>query len=284
MERPFISKESQSYWQAADGLRMFARLWEPCSPPAGVVVLVHGIGEHIGRYAHVAAAFCAAGYVLTGFDLRGHGQSAGKRGYTASYQALLDDITVFLDLTRQSQPDLPLFLYGHSLGGNLVLNYALRRATLLSGVIATGPELRLSFTPPAWKVWLGRLLVKVWPTFTQASELDITGLSHDPEVIAAYQADPLVHDRVSAQLFLGFIEAGEWALQHAAEFAHPLLLMHGGADSITSADATRQFAAAVRTGCTLKIWEGCRHEIHNEPAVKAQVLQVMTDWLRSQTH
>jgi len=271
-------KISEWTWKSFDGLDMYGRGWVPQGQPKAVIVLVHGHGEHVGRYEHVAAALVEKGYALFGFDLRGHGKSGGPRGHTPSYDALMDDISAFFKQVDERYANLPRFLYGHSLGGNLVLNYALRRKPDLHGVIATGPWLELAFQPPAAQVRLGRLMNGIAPGFTQHSKLDTAGLSHDQTVVSAYQNDPLVHDKISARLFVAIYESGLWALEHAAEFPLPLLLMHGAADPITSAKASREFAERAGDKVTLKVWDGLYHEIHNEPE-KAQVFKVMLDWL-----
>jgi len=265
-------------WESFDGLEMYGRAWTPAGKPKATVVLVHGHGEHTGRYEHVAAVLTKKGYALLGFDLRGHGKSGGKRGQTPSYQALLDDIGAFLKQAGERYPDLPCFLYGHSLGGNLVLNFALRRKPDLRGVIATSPWLKLAFEPPAAQVRLARLMNSFAPGFTQYCKLNTKGLSHDLAVVSAYENDPLVHDFISARLFITVYESGLWALEHSAEFPLPLLLMHGGEDPIASVQASREFANKVGGKATLKIWAGMLHEIHNEPE-KAQVFAVMLDWL-----
>ncbi len=269
---------SEWTWKTTDALTMHGRQWAPDGTPTATIALVHGHGEHTARYDHVAAALTKNGYALLGFDLRGHGKSGGPRGHTPSYEALLDDITAFFMQVDQHYPGLPRFLYGHSLGGNLVLNYALRRHPDLRGVIATGPWLELAFQPPASQVRLGRMMNGIFPGFTQKSNLDTRGLSHDQAVVTAYEQDPLVHEKITARLFVTIYESGLWALEHAAEFPLPLLLMHGSADPITSANASRQFAEKAGDKVTLKIWEGLYHEIHNE-AGQAEVFSVMLDWL-----
>jgi len=268
-------------WTTSDGVQMYTKGWVPEKKPKAVICLMHGLGEHIGRYKHVGEALTQAGYALLGFDLRGHGNSAGPRGHSPSYEALMDDIAAFLDQTAERFPKLPYFLYGHSLGGNLVLNYTLRRKPKLAGVIATGPWLKLAFEPPAMKVKLGRVMDKIAPGFTQASGLETAALSHDPKVVRAYEKDPLVHDKISARLFVAIYESGQWALAHAAKFPLPLLLMHGSADRLCSAEATRQFAKTAGKNVTLDVWEGWYHEIHNEPE-QSKVFKVMTKWLDEQ--
>ena len=268
-------------WTSQDGLEMYAQSWEPENKPKAIVCLVHGLGEHVGRYTHVAVDLTKAGYVLTGYDLRGHGKSGGPRGHTPSYEALMDDTSKFINLVKNHYPQLPCFLYGHSLGGTLVINFALCRSAELSGVIATGPWLKLAFQPPAPKVILGRIMDNILPGFSQASGLETAALSRDSEIVRAYENDPLVHDKISARLFLNTFDTGLWALEYAGELTLPLLLMHGGADRITSVEASQQFAKSAGEKVTLRIWEGFYHEIHNEPEQK-EVFAFTIEWLNSQ--
>ncbi len=286
--------------QSPDNLAFYFQGWQPDTTPRGVVCLVHGLGEHTGRYAHVAAALNAAGYAVLGFDLRGHGKSGGPRGHTPTYDTLMDDIGRLLDEAAARYPGLPRFLYGHSLGGNLVLNYALRhycsgqplrrqpplsgteQSRRVAGVVATSPAIRVAAPLPAVQVALARVMNKLQPGMQMANGLALDGLARDPAVIRAYTSDPLVHNKISVRLALGMLQAGEWALEHAAEFPLPLLLVHGTADKLTSAPASQQFAAKVRGDCTLKLWEGFYHETHNEPE-QGEVLGFMVDWLRKHT-
>ena len=268
----------EGYINTRDGIRLFTQEWAPESDVKAAICLVHGLGEHSGRYTHVAAYLAENGYALDAYDLRGHGKSSGARGNTPSYDALMDDIALVLANTQARYPGKPVFLYGHSLGGNQVLNFALRRQPKVSGVISTGPWLRLAFDPPALQVTLGRVMNSIYPSFTQANGLERAALSRDDQVVMNYENDPLVHDRISARLFMGFYQSGYWALDHASDFSYPLLLMHGCADRLTSAQASREFAQKAGACCTLKIWEGFYHEIHNEPE-QASVMKVMVDWL-----
>lgn len=269
---------SEWTWKSSDGLDLYARGWAPQGAPRAAIMLIHGHGEHVARYDHVAAALTEKGYAMLGYDLIGHGKSTGPRGHTQSYEALLDDIASFSVQAQQLYAGLPLFLYGHSMGGNLVLNYVLRRKPDLRGVIATGAWLKTAFEPPALQVSLAKIMNNIAPGFSQHSKLDAAGLSHDQALVKAYQSDPLVHDMISARLYLSVYESGLWAIEHAAEFSLPLLLMHGGADPIISAQACRDFAARAGDKVTLKIWEGMYHEIHNE-LEKAEVFAIMLDWL-----
>jgi alpha-beta hydrolase superfamily lysophospholipase len=271
---------SEWKWKSRDSLDMYARGWKPEAPKA-VVVLVHGHGEHVNRYDHVAAIFTQAGYAMQGFDLRGHGQSAGQRGHTPTYDSLMNDISDFIADAQKRYPGLPVFLYGHSMGGNQAINYVLRSPQGLKGVIATGPWLKLAFDPPAAQVMAAKVLNSIVSSFSLTSTLDQSFLSRDPEVVRKYAADPLVHDKISVRLYNGIYESGLWALEHAAELKIPMLLMHGSDDKITSAPASQEFAQKAGSLVTLRIWNGFYHEIHNEPE-KAEVIQVMVDWLDKQ--
>ena len=266
--------------QSPDKLQFNFQGWEPEASLRAVVCLVHGLGEHTGRYAHVAAALNEAGYAVLGFDLRGHGKSEGPRGHTPTYDTLMDDIGRLLDEAAQRHPGKSQFIYGHSLGGNLVLNYALRRKPPLAGVVSTSPAIRVTHPLPATQLALAKVMNRLQPTMQMPNGLSLDNLARDPEVIRAYKSDPLVHNKISVRLAVEMLQAGEWALTHAAEFPLPLLLVHGTADELTSAAATQEFAGKVRGDCTLKLWDGFYHETHNEPE-KAEVLGFMVAWIGS---
>ena len=274
-------KHFELNWQNKDGGNFYVQGWEPDQKTKAVIALVHGFGEHSGRYAHVGEAFNKAGYALIGFDLRGHGKSSGARGHTPSYDALMDDIADFMKLIEKRYPGLPRFLYGHSMGGNQVLNFCLRRKPDVAGVIATGPWLKLAFNPPPFQITLVKVMNSVAPGFTQTSPMDTAALSHDQKVVDAYVNDPLVHSKISPRLFMSIYESGLWALDHAGEFPVPLLLMHGSADRVTSFAASAEFAKRAGKTVIWHPWEGFYHEIHNEPE-KAEVLKTMIRWLDAQ--
>jgi alpha-beta hydrolase superfamily lysophospholipase len=275
-----------------DGQELYHQGWAPDAEPKAVLCLVHGLGEHSGRYAHVGSVLNEAGYALLGFDQRGHGKTPGKRGVTPPFERLMDDIGLVLDQAAQRFPGRPRFLYGHSMGGNWVLNYALRcqphtGSRALTGVISTSPGLRTAFKPPAAKLFAGKILYKLAPDFVLPNGLELEGISRDEEIIRIYKSDPLVHDKMSARLGLDILQQGEWAIDHAADFPPiPLLLVHGACDRLTSAPATEEFAskaelASSQPNVTLKIWPECYHETHNDPE-KAEVIGFMIDWLNAE--
>jgi alpha-beta hydrolase superfamily lysophospholipase len=264
-----------------DKIELYSQAWDPPTFQKAAVCLVHGIGEHSGRYQHIAEAFNQAGFSMLSFDHRGHGKSPGKRGHIPDYETLLDDISIALETTQERNPGLPVFLYGNSMGGSLVLNYALRRKPQLNGVICTSPWIKLSFEPPKAQILLAKIMNKIAPSFTQSTKLDVSGLSRDPQVGQDYLDDPLVHDLTSARLYVAFYEAGLWALDHAGDLALPLLLAHGSLDPITSAAASQEFSVKAGRFCTLKIWDGLLHETHNE-INKDKVIAYYIQWTESQ--
>ncbi len=274
-------KTFEDKWAGQDGMDFFLRGWEPESNPKAVIALIHGLGDHTGRYAHVGQALTGAGYALVGFDLRGHGNSGGIRGHFSSLDVAMQDIQDFLSLLKKKYPGLPLFLYGHSLGGLLVLTYALKNKPDLKGVISSAAGLRSQVHEQKAKVTMAKVLGSLMPSTLIPNGLDVSILSHDPDVIQAYQQDPLVHDRLSLAFGKAGLSATDYAWKHAEEFSLPLLIMHGTADRNTYPSGSRDFAALAAKNnpdVTLKLWEGMYHEIHNEPE-KEQVFAFMIQWL-----
>lgn len=267
-------------FNSKDDLKLFGRIWMSPSPtPKGLVFLVHGLGEHSGRYADLADTFNQQGYHLAAFDLRGHGLSQGKRGHTPSYEHLLDDIEIFIKETQTRLPNkLPSFIYGHSLGGNLVLNFGLRRAADVSGYIATAPLIETAFEPPKAKLLAARVLSRILPTLTMKNGLEKPALSRDKAIVEAYESDPYVHDKLSARLGFTMLESGKYAAEHAADWKPKLLLMHGAADRICSCPASKAFAGAAGDNVDLVLWERGYHELHND-LEKEEVIAAMLQWL-----
>ncbi|MFA6311733.1 MAG: lysophospholipase [Sterolibacterium sp.] len=266
--------------KTAAGLALHTRLW-PAAEPRAMVVLTHGFGEHCGRYGGLARELNAAGYSLFAYDLRGHGLSEGARGFVSCYEDLLDDLAQVIAAAQREQSPfaLPLFLFGHSMGGNIVLNYALRRPAGIRSILVSGPWLRLSSQPPAWKLALGKLTAALLPKMALPAAVDPGVLSHDPQQVRAYADDPLVHGTMTARLFAEVAAAGEWALAHAAGLSLPALLMHGGGDRLIDSRATEEFhRRAGGDDKRLRIYAGQYHEILNE-SDPGPVLQDIVEWI-----
>lgn len=255
----------------------FAKHWAVDKAKA-VYCMVHGHGEHVMRYDHVAEFMNQAGIAAMGHDLHGHGQTKFKKGHIPSYEAVLDSIDALLEEVRSAYGDLPLFLLGHSMGGNFVAKYVLSRNPNIAGAVITSPWFRLAFAPKKIDLFLAKVMMRIYPSFTQGSKLDANGLSHDAAVVKAYQDDPLVHDLVSPVLFSTVTAAGEYALEHASELKTPTLLLHGAEDPVTSHDASAEFAKKAGDIVHWKSWEGMFHELHNE-INKEEVLNYILNWM-----
>jgi len=261
---------------AADGKNLYAKSWVPPDPLA-LVCLIHGWGEHLGRYEQVAGHLNRSGIALYGIDLRGHGHNQGKKGHAGS-QDLWDDVESLMKHARLHHLDLPLFLYGHSWGGNIVVNFILRRNSgEITGAILNSPWLKLSFEPTRMQLLTAKWMSAIYPAFTQSNEIQPEHLSRDLTVGEAYLRDPLVHNRISAGLFNEAVANGHYALQQAHQLSKPVLIMHGSDDNITSAKASEEFAGS-NPNARLKLWPDMRHETHNEFG-KEEVLDLVCQWI-----
>ncbi len=266
-----------------DGLDLFIQSWKVADPKA-IIVLTHGYNDHSSRFAHVGSILNQAGCSLYAYDLRGHGKSGGPRGHAPNFEDFLDDLALVIAAAQQDQAGKKVFGYGHNLGGNITLNYALRRPEGgLSGVMVTGPWLKLAFELPALQVAIFRLIGSFAPGFSQKVKMDATRMSCDLAAQEAYQADPLLHCRMSARLFAEVTAGGLYALERARFLKLPVLLMHGADDQVTSAAATQLFFNGARAADrTIKFYAGMRHEIHNE-VDKEEVFEDMAAWLEKQS-
>lgn len=266
-------------WKSNDGLDIFGQKWESDNNDAkAVICLVHGFGEHSSRYEHVARFFTDHGYAVISYDHRGHGRSDGKRGHFPSYDEFMNDVGNLLQQAKVNFPNLPLFLYGHSMGGNVVANYAIKKNPNVKGVILSSPFFQPGFAPPAIKLAAGRLMRNLIPTFSLPSGLDVNAISRDKEVVKKYSEDPLVFDSISSKMGIELIEFGQDAVNHAHELKIPTLLFHGTADKLTSFESSKQFAKNAGSIVTFIEYPGFYHECHNEPE-KATVLQNVLDWM-----
>lgn len=269
-------------WKTKDGLAIYARGWEPQGVTLrGVVCLVHGIGEHGGRYGHVAEAFCNEGMVFWAPDMRGHGRSEGIKGHLASSGTIISDIDQYIGTAREKYPNLPVFLMGHSLGGIFVLFYGLTKPQNLAGVISLAPGLRNALQDQPLKVMAAKVLGFLLPAVTISTGLDATAISRNRGEVEDYIKDPLVHGKMSLGFGRVMLEVIRWTMAHAGEFKVPLLLMHGRKDTIAFSSGSEAFAALLDGKCKLVLWDEAYHELHNEPEREA-VIRTMTDWVKLQ--
>jgi len=244
-----------------------------------VIILVHGHGEHIQRYIHWADLFNKENLGFTGVDLPGHGRSDGKRGHIQSFTVYHEMINVLINECKKTFPDTPVFIYGHSLGGLIVLDYLLRKHPAVMGSIVTSPTLRIGFEPEKYKLVLASIMKYIIPGLSQPTGLPVDFLSRDKDVVKNYKNDPLVHGEMSVSLFNGMMSNAKKALLHASDLKVPLLLIHGSDDRITSPEGSREFASKTRRA-ELKIWDGGYHELHND-LCRNEVMAHIISWINS---
>ncbi|MBS9773892.1 MAG: lysophospholipase [Tenacibaculum sp.] len=257
----------------------FGQYWKAPETKA-VIVLVHGMGEHSSRYADfVVPKLTENNYSVISFDHFGHGKTKGKRGYCPSFEAVLDSVSVVIEKAKELFPNKPIFLYGHSMGGNVVINYTLRKNPDLKGVISSSPFLGLAFTPPKWKMTIGKFLKKIIPTITLDSKLDDSKVSRINSEVEKYRKDTLIHSKVSPNYSISFIEAGDWAIKNATKLNIPIFLVHGTADGLTNYKASEEFAKKTDL-VTFKTYEGGYHELHND-LCREDFMADIINWLNT---
>ncbi len=242
-----------------------------------VLILVHGLGEHVQRYLYWAGLFRNEGIGFIAVDLPGHGRSEGRRGNISSYELPEEMLDILIKTSIRTFPGCPIYIYGHSLGGGIVLDYLLRKNPRIKGAIVTSPWLRLTLQPPKSKVILASIMKNLIPGLTQPSGLNVNYISHDKAEVEKYTSDPLVHGKISVSLFSSAMSAAKYSLEHASELKIPTLILHGSDDMLTSPEASREFAGKTKM-VDLKIWEGGYHELHNEP-FKNEVFKYIMNWI-----
>lgn len=274
-------KAQRAAFTTADGETLALYDWPlPAAQRHGTVLMVHGLGEHLGRYAHVAERLNGWGFAACGHDHYGHGHSSGPRGGLSHDQRLLSDLGDIIDATRQRmQPGEPLVLLGHSLGGLVAAHAVARGLRPVDGLVLSSPALDTGMSG------LQKLLIAVVPAVAPqvrvANGLDVQALSHDPAVVAAYQADPMCHDRISARLGRFIARAGPATLAQAPAWSVPTLLMWAGDDRLVRPAGSAAFAAAAPAECVqARGFTGLYHEIFNETAERAApVFELLHTWL-----
>jgi len=260
-----MAKAQFSTLEMQDGTRLHCADYFPSSAPHSAVVFMHGLGEHSGRYEHVAAFFCAHGYAVRSYDHRGHGKSQGERGDTPHHTALIDDAHAVI---RHWQANCPKsvsrhLLLGHSMGGLFAAKVALSGSCTLDGLVLSAPALaiRMNVIQRA----LLKILSSLAPGLTLSNGLETTYLSHDPKVIASYRNDDLVHGRISARLLNSMLDAMTDVHIRAAALTLPTVLLVAGDDRLVDSSGSLKFAQACpKNVLRLHTYETLYHELFNE--------------------
>jgi alpha-beta hydrolase superfamily lysophospholipase len=233
-------------FSGANGLQLFYQAWLPARGQRdAVLVNLHGLGDHSGLYPNLAMHFPTRGIALYAYDMRGNGRSPGQRAYLSGWHEYRDDLRAFLNLVWEWEAGMPVFLLGNSLGGLVVLDYALHYPEKLAGVIAAAPPLGKLGVPP-FLMSLGRVMSRVVPRFSLRVGMDLTGLARDPAVIEAVLADPYFHRVGTARLSTEVTAAISRVHALADRLSVPLLILHGAADRMVPPDGSREFFAKVQ--------------------------------------
>ena len=248
------------------------------APSRGLVVIVHGLGEHAGRYDHVAERLNSWGFAVRSYDQHGHGESDGKPGALPSDTFLLENLAELLDTSRRRMdPRLPLVLMGHSLGGLVAARLVSLNLRQVDGLVLSSPALDAGMN--AFQKLLVSVLPRLAPDLRVGNGLNAQYLSHDAGVVQAYRDDPMVHDRISARLARFIADAGPAVLASAPQWRVPTLLLYAGADHLVNPEGSRAFAAAAPPGVvSAHCFEGLYHEIFNEVDREA-VFERLKGWL-----
>jgi alpha-beta hydrolase superfamily lysophospholipase len=284
MEALRMTLHETGTFQTHDDLELYWQHWMPEAAPRANLAVAHGLGEHSGRYGEFAEQFVALGYAVHAFDHRGHGKAQGLRGHVDAWRDFRGDVAAFLEKVRGETPDTPTFLFGHSMGGLIVLEYTLHHPDGLAGVIASGPALEIGGDVSPLLLTAAKVMSFIVPRAQMNNGLDPNGLCHDAEAVQAYREDPLVHDRATPRFSVEMSRAMAWTLEHAAawEPTLPLLLVHGGGDPICNPEGTRRFFERVEArDKELFICEGCLHESFRDVGGEA-VMEKIATWLEGQ--
>lgn len=265
--------------RTADGQTLALREWlaTPAAPLA-VVHITHGLGEHAGRYAHVAQRLNALGFAVRAHDHFGHGLSSGARGGLPNELRLVDDLALLIDDARAAYPGLPVVLLGHSMGGLVAASFVARGVRPVNALVLSSPA--LSPTLSAAQKGLIAVLSRLAPGLRVGNGLDAQDLSHDPSVAPAYLSDPLNHDRIGARLARFLAEEGARVMGAAPQWPVPTLLLYAGADRLVRPEGSRAFAAAAAPSGQVQAiaFEQHFHELFNE--LDAQpVFEALEQWL-----
>ena len=271
-------KHDESTFSGFGGLELYYQCWRPEGEPRVALAIVHGFGEHSGRYGNVVDWFVPKGYAVYAFDLRGHGRSPGPRGHVNEWAEFRRDVKAFLELVHEQEPGRAVFLLGHSMGGLIVLEYVLHHPEGLAGVIASGPVLAQAGVSPLL-ITLSKILSGILPRLTLDTKLDATAVSRDPAVVEAYVSDPLVHSLGTPRLGTELTRAVEWTQAHAVEMRVPCLIVHGSADLLAPPEGSRLFYENVTLADKERqVYEGYYHEVFNDVG-KERVLAAVEVWI-----
>ena len=261
-----------------EGRKLFFQSWKPEGTPKATIAIVHGGLEHSGHYKYLVDSFLEKGFALAGLDLRGHGRSEGKRGHVMDWNEIREDIGFYLSKLEKEFPGKPLFLFGHSMGGAIALDYSLRRSPALSGVVLSGAAISTAIYSSVL-IYASRVVSAFFPSLTVNLNFDFSILSRDPSVEEEYVNDPLVLSTNSLRFATEYLKTVAWVRDHPSDWKLPLLMLYGSEESFVSLEDINKFFGDV--SCEEKeliIYEGGFHQPHND-LQREQVFSDIEMWI-----
>jgi alpha-beta hydrolase superfamily lysophospholipase len=274
-----VGFDSVEHWTVPDGAKLAVRTAAPDGEGCrGVLLLLHGWGDHSGRFAETAAHFARAGLAVYAFDQRGHGRSPGKRGHISRFAQYLADVVALRRRIAAERPSAPQVLLGHSFGAFVVLRYLETAPDALAGAIAVAPYVDLARPPARWRKALARALGDLAPAVPIPTGLDYPLLSRDPGVWQAVRADPLCHQVITPRAYRELTDARGTLPRESGRISVPLLVLLAGEDRIVSTRAARELVVAVKGDVTVREYEGMYHDVFHEPG-RERMLADIDAWL-----
>jgi len=277
-----IMKHSSGTFSGVNQKKIFYQYWLPDDqPPKAVLLVVHGLAEHCGRYGNMVNCFVPRGYAVYGLDHIGHGQSEGTRVYVDQFNDFTDNVKIYFDMIRQWQPDIPIFVVGHSMGGLISTIYLLEHQNELTGAVLSAPLIKAGDETSALTITLANIISRILPKLPLV-QVEAEGVSRDPAIVQAYIDDPLVYNgKVTARLGAELINAMRQAEAEAAAINLAILILQGGDDPLVNPAGAQMLYDHVRgVDKQIKIYDGLYHEIFNEPEHE-QVLSDVETWLEA---
>ena len=275
-------KHQDGYFKNQENQSIYTQNWLPDNPAKAVLLIIHGLNEHSGRYDHFSNFFVNEGFAVYSMDLVGHGKSDGTRSYVKDFNNYLDDIILYLEKIKQLQPESPIFLIGHSMGGLISALILIDHPDQFAGAVLSGSVVQVPDDVSSLFITLGKFVSFILPKLGLL-KIDLSGLSRNPDVVQAYKDDPLVNSgkftaRVSAEMTKSFDRvAGE-----GSRIKDPVLILHGGSDRIVNPACSHFLYALVSSEIKkIIIYDGFYHEIYNDPGHE-QVYQDVSSWINNQ--
>lgn len=274
-----MMKHLEGFFKGVRDTRIYYQGWLPEADPKAVLLVVHGLAEHSGRYMNLVNHLVPTGYAVYGMDHIGHGKSDGIKVYVERFEDFTDSLKTYFDEVRAWQPGKPVFLVGHSMGGLIAAAFLLDHQSELAGAVLSGPSVAVPDNVSPAVIFIGKLFSALMPRLGLIG-LDAEGVSRDPEVVRAYKDDPMVYTgKITARLGAELLKAMQRVRAEAANITLPVLILQGGADRIVSPDGARMLYKTIGSADkVIKIYDGLYHEVYNEPEHDGVLCDVET-WI-----